>query len=143
MEKKRMMDRKEFFEAIGIGVIGVAITSCIGCSKSSTGPGAAAPSNIDFTIDLNANAPLLTNGGYLAMNGVIIARTTSGTYIAVQQSCTHERYNLNYQAVSHRFYCNNHGATFTEAGVVTAGPTNRSLTVYNTQLTGTSLRVYS
>jgi len=141
MEKKRMMDRKEFFEVIGIGAIGFAITSCIGCSKSSTGPGA--PSNIDFTIDLNTNTSLLTNGGYMAMNGVIVARTTSGTYIAVQQSCTHQSYSLNYQASAHRFYCNNHGATFTETGVVTAGPTNRSLVVYNTQLTGTSLRVYS
>lgn len=141
MEKIKLMDRKEFFAAIGVGTLGVAIANCIGCSKSSASP--AAPSNIDFTIDLNANTSLLINGGYLAMNGIIIARTTSGTYIAVQQSCTHESYGLNYQASSHRFYCNNHGATFTEAGVVTAGPTNRSLVVFQTQLTGTSLRVYS
>lgn len=137
------MDRKEFFEVIGISTLGFAITNCIGCAKSSAGPGTAAPANIDFTIDLNAYPSLLANGGYIAMNGVIVARSTTGSYIAVQQSCTHERYNLNYQASAHRFYCNNHGATFTEQGVVTSGPTNRSLVVYNIQQTGTSLRVYS
>jgi cytochrome b6-f complex iron-sulfur subunit len=121
---------------------------CLGCSKasnSSNGLSNTAPSNVDFTLDISAsaNAALSKNGGYLLSQNILVARTATGAYIAVQESCTHENYPLVYQAGSSQFYCNNHGATFTEKGAVTGGPANRSLTIYNTALTGISLRVYS
>jgi len=142
------MDRKTFLASIGISASSFALINCVGCSTSSVSPssgGTTAPSAINFTLDLSAsaNAALLTNGGYLVSNGVIVARTTAGTYIAVQQSCTHQSYGLIYQGNSSRFYCANHGATFSNSGAVTNGPATRALTVYNTTLTGTSLRVYS
>jgi cytochrome b6-f complex iron-sulfur subunit len=139
------MERKDFLSALGITAASFAVINCIGCSKADSGAGVSGPSGIDFTLDLtaSANAALTTNGGYLAANGVIVARTTSGTYIAVQQSCTHESYPLVFQGSNQRFYCNNHGATFSQSGAVTNGPASKSLTVYNTTLTGTSLRVYS
>lgn len=148
MEPKKLMDRKEFFSAIGVTAATFTLFNCIGCSKgsnSANGPSVTAPSNVDLTIDLSAsaNAALTKNGGYLISNGILVAKTTAGAYIAVQQSCTHENYPLVYQAGSSRFYCNNHGATFTEKGVVTGGPTNRSLVAYNTSLSGNSLRIYS
>ncbi|MES2063399.1 MAG: Rieske 2Fe-2S domain-containing protein [Bacteroidota bacterium] len=141
------MDRKEFFSAIGISAAALTVMGCLGCSKSSNsanGP-SSAPTGVDFTLDLSAsaNSALASNGGYLVSQGILIARTTAGAYIAVQESCTHQSYPLVYQSGSKQFYCNNHGATFTEKGVVTGGPTNRSLVVYNTSLTGTSLRIYS
>ena len=147
MKTQRKMERREFYSLVGISATAV-ILSCLGCSKSSgssSGGSTTGPSGIDFMLDLNAaaNSVLLKNGGYMVSNGLIVARTTSGAYIAVQQSCTHENYPLTYQATSQRFYCNNHGATFSEKGAVTGGPTSRSLTVYNTQLTGTTLRIYS
>lgn len=142
------MDRKEFFSAIGVGAAALTMMSCLGCSKGSNsdnGPSTSAPTGVDFTLDLttSANSALTTNGGYLMSHSILIARTSAGAYIAVQESCTHESYPLIYQAGNSRFYCNNHGATFTEKGVVTGGPTNRSLAVYNTSLSGTSLRIYS
>ena len=141
------MERREFYSLIGISATTIVL-SCLGCSKSSgssSGGSTTGPSGVDFTLDLSAtsNAALLNNGGYLLSNGLIVARTISGTYIAVQQSCTHESYPLTYQPSSQRLYCNNHGATFNEKGAVTNGPANRALTVYNTQVSGTSLRVYS
>jgi cytochrome b6-f complex iron-sulfur subunit len=146
MNSKKTMDRKEFFSAIGISAAALGVMSCLGCSKASdNGPSGSAPTAVDFTLDLSSsgNAALTTDGGYLISQGILVARTAAGSYIAVQQSCTHERYPLVYQAGSRRFYCNNHGATFTEKGVVTTGPANRSLAVYNTSLSGTSLRIYS
>ena len=142
------MDRKDFFSAIGISAASFAVLSCIGCGKGNNASpvsGVTGPSGVDFTLDLSssANAALLTNGGYLVSNGLIVAKTNAGAYIAVQQSCTHESYPLVYQGGNQRFYCNNHGATFTEKGVVTSGPASRSLVTYNTALIGTSLRVYS
>ncbi|MBE9601681.1 ubiquinol-cytochrome c reductase iron-sulfur subunit [Pedobacter sp. MC2016-24] len=141
------MDRKGFLASIGLSAATFALINCIGCSKSSSSPSSdtSGPTGVDFTLDLSssANAALASNGGYLVSNGVIIARTVSGTYVAVQRSCTHESYSLIYQGSANRFYCANHGATFSESGTVTNGPASRSLTTYHTQLTGTSLRIYS
>ncbi|MDB5012645.1 MAG: (2Fe-2S)-binding protein [Daejeonella sp.] len=140
------MDRKEFLGVMGIGAASVGLLSCMGCSKNVDSPSdTSGPTGIDFTLDLNAtgNSSLLNNGGYLTINGVIVAKTFTGSYIAVQRSCTHENYGLTYQANNSRFYCNNHGASFAESGTVKTGPANRPLTVYHTQLTGTTLRVYS
>ncbi|MBB6108012.1 QcrA and Rieske domain-containing protein [Mucilaginibacter lappiensis] len=141
------MDRKEFLSAIGLTAASFALINCAGCSKKSDNgtSGVNGPSDINFTLDLtiSANAALLTNGGYLASNGVIVAKTTAGTYVAVQQSCTHQSYPLIYQGSNQQFYCNNHGSAFTEAGVVKNSPANRNLTVYQTTLTGSSLRVFS
>lgn len=139
------MDRKEFFSLIGGGAVSAFLFTCVGCSKGSNGGSIGGPSSIDFTVDLSSstNSALLTNGGYLAQQGVLVARTTSGTYIAVQQSCTHENYPLIYNGSSDQFYCNNHGSAFSEKGMVLNSPARRNLTVYKTTLTGTSLRVYS
>lgn len=145
MKSEKDLDRKKFLGMIGMSASALVMFGCMGCSKSSGGGSAIPPSNVNFTLDLTspANSALTKNGGYLVTNGVIVARTNTGSYIAVQQSCTHENYPLAYQPANFRFYCNNHGATFSEKGVVTGGPTNRSLTVYNTQLTSTSLNVFS
>ncbi|MDB5091709.1 MAG: cytochrome b6-f complex iron-sulfur subunit [Mucilaginibacter sp.] len=143
------MDRKEFLSAIGVSAAAFTVMNCLACSKSSDGSSSgnsvSGPTGVDFTLDLtaSANAALLTNGGYMATSGVIVAKTTAGAYIAVQQSCTHESYPLIYQGSSQQFYCNNHGSAFTEAGVVKNSPANRNLTVYHTTLTNNSLRVYS
>ncbi|MFS8083792.1 MAG: ubiquinol-cytochrome c reductase iron-sulfur subunit [Ginsengibacter sp.] len=139
------MDRKEFISLVGGGSASAFLLACIGCSKGSNGGSVGGPSSIDFTLDLNSstNSALLINGGYLAQQGVLVARTITGAYIAVQQSCTHQNYPLVYDMSNDVFYCNNHGSAFSEKGVVLNSPASRNLTVYNTTLNGTSLRVYS
>lgn len=129
------MDRKQFFSMVGIGVGAIIIEQCLsGCAKSTTS------TTVDFTLDVSSGA-LAQNGGYLVQNGVIVARTQSGNYIAVSAACTHEGQNVTF--TNGRFYCSRHGATFSETGAVTNGPANTPLTKYLTSLTGTSLRVYS
>ncbi|ASU31987.1 QcrA and Rieske domain-containing protein [Mucilaginibacter xinganensis] len=141
------MDRKEFFSIVGVGAASALVMSCVGCSKSSDSgkSSVTGPTGVNFTLDLTlaANAALLNNGGYLAANGVLVAKTSAGAYIAVQQSCTHQNYPLVYEGSSQQFFCNNHGSAFSEKGVVLNSPANRNLTVYNTLVTGTSLKVYS
>jgi cytochrome b6-f complex iron-sulfur subunit len=136
------MDRKKFLTLIGAGATSITLFHCIGCSKSSDNPGS---SGINFTLDLteSVNASLLNTGGTLAKDGVLVAHTLSGSYIAVQQSCTHESFPLIYHVSAQIFICNKHGAAFNENGVVINPPATKNLTVYNTELTGTSLRVYS
>ena len=141
------MDRKEFLASLGLSAASVALFTCAACSKTSDSPMGTptGPTGVDFSLDLNAsaNAALLNNGGYLTTQDVIVARTLAGSYIAVQRSCTHQNYGLVYHPNTSRFFCNNHGATFSETGAVEVGPARSPLTVYHTQLTGTTLRIYS
>lgn len=143
------MDRKNFLSSLGISAAAFTFINCLGCSKTgsnpSSGNGTTGATTVDFTLDITApgNIALQANGSYVVTNGVIVARTKSGAFIAVQQSCTHESYTLSYQASNQLFYCANHGAEFSETGAVLRGPASRALKTYNTSLTGNSLRVYA
>ena len=138
------MDRKEFLTTLGLGAAAVACSYCLnGCSPLSNP--VSAPTNVDFTLDLtaSANAALKTNGGYLYNGGLIVARTVSGTYVALSQLCTHAGGTVQYVPNQNLFYCPNHGSTFSTNGSVINGPATSGLTAYHTSLSGTSLRVYS
>ena len=93
------------------------------------------------TVDVSTGS-LATNGGYLVVNKIIIARTNTGGFIAVAAACTHQGTNVRYVLANNNFHCPNHGAEFSSTGVVTKGPANTNLTQYTTILTGTSLSVY-
>jgi cytochrome b6-f complex iron-sulfur subunit len=129
------MERKEFLSQVGFGVAALLLPACIstltGCSSNDVAP--TTPTNVDFTIDISSG-PLATNGGFLVSNRIIVA---------VSAICTHEGTTIQYQSGSNNFRCPNHGATFSSTGQVTNGPANRPLTQYKTELTGTSLRVFS
>lgn len=139
------MTRKEFLAQVGVGASALLIPACFGsltsCSPSS-GNFPAAPTNVDFTVEVSTG-PLAVKGGYLLNNGVIVAHTTTGTYLAVSSACTHQGSTIQYIGSGNYFYCPNHGANFNSAGQVTRGPAGQSLSQYKTTLTGTSLRVYS
>jgi cytochrome b6-f complex iron-sulfur subunit len=133
------MDRKSFLSQVGIGAAALLVPACIGglagCAKTDTNP------KVDFTVD-TATGALSSNGGFLVSNNVIVARTNTGTFIAVAAACTHQGTTINYNASGNKFICPNHGAQFDSNGAVTQGPAATNLTKYNTSLTGTSLRVY-
>jgi cytochrome b6-f complex iron-sulfur subunit len=126
------MERKDFLSMLGMGASGLVLGCLGGCSKGQ-GVSTAAPSNVDFTLDLTQapNAALKNNGGYIYNSGIIIAKTSAGQYIAVSQICTHQNYSVGY------------GGTYAENGQILGGPPPRSLTSYNTSLNGNMLRIYS
>jgi cytochrome b6-f complex iron-sulfur subunit len=139
------MDRKEFLTTLGLGAAAVACGYCFGGCQSNDQV-VTAPTNVDFTLDLNApaNSVLKTNGGYVYNSiGVIVARTVDGTYIALSSGCTDAEGTVQYVASGNRFYCPNHGSNFATNGSVINGPASRPLTAYKTSLSGTSLRVFS
>jgi cytochrome b6-f complex iron-sulfur subunit len=148
LNERRSMDRKEFISQVGIGAASLLFLNCVGgCSKSAdtaAAPPVSAPTGVDFRLDLSAssNAALATNGGFVYTNGIIVARTVSGSYIAVSQACTHQGTSVQYQS-SDRFFCPNHGSVFSTTGAVVTGPATLPLTKYNTSLSGNMLRVFS
>ena len=143
------MQRKEFINALGLSTATLLLATCFGgCSKASVsnnGNTTQPPSsNSDFVLDLNLteNANLGMNGGFVYKNGIIIARTTTGSYIAVAMACTHQGTTIVYDGSNNRFFCNNHGSSFSNTGVVNNGPAVTNLKQYNTTLTGNMLRVF-
>lgn len=141
------MDRKEFLATLGIGAAALACAQCFaGCQSPNGAPGVpAAPTNVDFTLDLAdaANSALTRSGGYLYKDGVIVAHLTSGSYVALSQVCTHQGGTVQYVASANLFHCPVHGSNFSTSGSVLNGPAATSLVMYHTSLSGTSLRVYS
>lgn len=140
------MDRKEFLAQLGLSSAAIFAGICMsGCSKEENPGTTPAPSNVDFTLNLteSANSALNSNGGYIYKNGIIVAKTMSGTFIAASQTCTHQGGTVEFQANNNRLYCPVHGAMFQVDGTVLAGPANRALTTYKTSVSGNTLRVFS
>ncbi len=136
------MDRKEFLSLLGLSVGGMVVASCLGgCSQDSVAP----RSDVDFTLDLtdSANAALQNNGGFVVRQGVIVARTVNGEFIAVSAACTHQGTTVQYQVNNNRFFCPNHGSNFSESGAVINGPANRPLQRFSTELMGDLLRIFA
>lgn len=147
MSFNKNIDRKEFFASLGISSAALALICCVGCSASQAKGSTTAPitAGLNFILDLNApaNAALKANGGFIISHNLIIARTSSGAFIAAQQACTHQGFTLAYQADDNQYMCSAHGSTFSEKGIVVNGPAAINLATYKTILTGTSLRVFS
>lgn len=135
------MDRKEFLSLIGISAGAVVFGACMNsCKKEDSSP---EPTKADFTIDLSATPALANNGGFLVKDGIIIAKTMAGAYIAVSAACTHEGTIIQYQGGNNRFFCPNHGSAFSNSGSVLNGPATKSLQQFNTSVSGNILRVFS
>lgn len=143
------MHRKDFLSQVGVGAAAFLAPICLGgiagCGKSSSGSTSSVPSppsNVDFTLDVSSGA-LASNGGFLVSQGILVARTSAGAFLAVSAACTHEGTTVNYNAANNNFVCPNHGAKFSNTGMVTLGPATTNLKSYNTSLTNSTLRIYS
>ncbi len=141
------MTREDFLKQIGVGAAFVLTVPCFyACGKDEndamepTPPGA-----VDFTVDVTA-APYAADfakQNFTIANQVVIAKLADGTYAAATQICSHERNKaVEYDLANDRWACYVHGAQFQRvSGAPINNVTSRSLTIYNTALTGNMLRV--
>ena len=145
------MERKEFLSLLGSGTALVLSLGCLGsCGSKESDPqpnpgsGGNNPTKKDFTLDLEeaANSSLKTKGNALRSNGVVVAFTNAGAYVAVAATCTHQGGTVGYEAGSNNFVCPLHGSAFAANGSVVQGPATQALKQYNTTLTGSRLRVF-
>ena len=140
------MNRKEFLQLFGVGATALVATACLGgCGSKASDPVPGA-SNVDFTVDLTAasSAPLNNAAvGYIysPTRDIIVAKTTAGTYVALQAPCPHQGTSVYFVQGQSQFVCPNHNAIFDLAGAVLGGPSPRALKQYTLVQTGTSLRI--
>jgi cytochrome b6-f complex iron-sulfur subunit len=135
------MNRIEFLKKLGFGGASLVAVYCSSCVDENI-----PLANVDFTLDLTlaVNSALNSNGGFVIKNRVVVARTSSGNFVAVTQVCSHEgQVQVSFRAASNDFQCSAHGATYNTAGAGTNANGSKGLTTYQTTLTGTSLRVFS
>lgn len=144
---KDKISRNEFLKSLGfkgasllaIYCVASTVTSCINEAGDPTGG-----EGLDFTLDLTeaANSSLNTVGNYLIVNRVVIARVSADAFAAVTQICSHEnKSKVIYQGSG--FYCTEHGAKYTLEGVGLNSEGKKGIKAYNTELTGTELRIYA
>ncbi|GAA4365196.1 Rieske (2Fe-2S) protein [Hymenobacter saemangeumensis] len=147
------MKRQEFLHLFGFGAA-MVLSGCLGgCASKkedpAPGPGPSPTNNsVDFTIDLNdpANARLNDPAfGYVygADGRVIVAKTTSGSYIALSAACTHQGATVRFDTNTNGFTCPLHGSQFSSSGAATMGPASAPLRRYTVAQTGSVLRITS
>jgi cytochrome b6-f complex iron-sulfur subunit len=136
------MTRKEFISQVGTGAAILLLPACITTGLSSCKKNKKQERVVDFTIDISSG-PLAQNGGSLIKDGVIVAKTNGGAFLAIDSACSHEGTAIQFVATSNSFSCPLHGAKFDAGGNVTQGPATKTLKSYKTQLNGSSLHVFS
>lgn len=142
------INRMEFLKSLGFkgaSLLAVycsipALSGCINESMDSVNGGAGT----DFSLDLTdpSFSKLNTVGNYAVQNRVVIARISTTEFAAVTQVCSHEG-KLKVNFTSGEFYCPEHGARFDTDGKGLNSKGSRGLKTYQTELTGTSLRIFS
>ena len=121
-------------------------------SGTTTSPTTTTASGVDLstitnrllTIDLTASAAsaLKTVGGYLVQSGIVVAQTSSGVYVAVTQTCSHEpKKAIIFNKTE--FYCTVHGARYDLTGKGKNSFGSKGIAVYKVATDGKTLVVYS
>jgi len=137
------MERKDFLKATfamcGMSLIPAAVLES--CTKATT----AAPSNVNFTLDLTlaANAALNTVGGSLVSNNILIIRSGASTFTALSAICTHQGCTVGYNSSAKDIVCPCHGGVYNITGAVVSGPPPSSLTSYTVTQSGNIITIKS
>jgi cytochrome b6-f complex iron-sulfur subunit len=150
------LSRGAFLKQLGLSSGALMAVYCMGtlssCTKKEDDPTPANPNpgggnatKIDFTLDLNMAdfKTLKTDGSFLIKDAIIIANS-SGTYIALEKSCTHAGTTVDFRKATGDFFCPNHGSVFASNGKPTKGPATEGLKLYKTEVSdnGNKLRVF-
>ena len=141
------MNRKDFLQLFGVGAAALMASACLGaCGGSKESDPVPGALGVDFSLDLTAAGNAALNDpamGYVynSTRDVIVAKTTAGTYVALQAPCPHQGTSVYFTQSQSQFVCPNHNAIFNIGGGVISGPAPRALKQYTVTHTGTTLRI--
>lgn len=136
------MERDEFLKTLGISFAMVCAGSCFQSCGKKGGDDTGEPGSTGSTASVDISS-MTAIGSKATANGVLFFRIAAGTqasaFIATESVCTHEQGELIWLQNGSKIQCQNHGAEFNSAGMVTQGPATRALKIYPVTLTGTIL----
>jgi cytochrome b6-f complex iron-sulfur subunit len=147
--KKWQMNRRGFIENLAKGsatliVFPVALSSCqdpIEDMDDMNNPDATPDQNlIEIDLTLNQNSSLLSSGGFIVKNDIIVINTGSA-YIALSSVCTHSGCTVSYNASNGDIPCGCHGSLFSISGSVLQGPADAPLKKYSVEQEGDILAI--
>lgn len=149
--EKGSMKRGEFLKSLGLSTSTLMAFYCLGTTMTACGSkdddpdpnpnpgtggngisGTTTGSNINFTVDLtnSANSDLKTAGNSKIIGDVLVALSTTGSYVALSKKCTHEGNTVGYRKDQNDIQCPVHLSEFTLTGAVKQGPAATPLKTY-------------
>ncbi len=136
------MDRKNFLNSI-TGGLALTCVSCMMAACSKEEDNGSTNNRPMFSIDLSTQ--LGNVGDFLDVSGVIVLRLAAGnqssSFKAFSNVCPHQAGIISYNKATTVFTCGKHGATFNQAGIVTAGLATSNMSTKTVTVTGTTLTV--
>lgn len=136
-----IINRHEFLKKIGFAgsaLAAIYFTSHLqSCANDRVSP---LPTNLTLDLTASENAALKSNGGYVVREGVVIAKSNTGAYIAATLTCSHEGKNQIIYQTDH-FYCTAHGAKYDNDGKGLNSEGKKGIAVYKTNVTGNILTI--
>lgn len=149
------MDRRQFLNWVGIGMIAtslpVAIAACGSSSSDSTATDATADGGSTTVASgagtaVGSTAQLQQDGFILDESGsspvlVIADPNADGGVIAVNPTCTHAGCAVEWKADQTEFVCPCHDSKFDAGGAVVQGPATKPLSVYPATVEGEQILV--
>lgn len=140
------MTRRDLIQKVLIGgatflIIPSVVASCSKDDSGDTNTGGNGNEN-KLTLDLTdaKYSALNTAGGFVNVQGIIVANTTSG-YVALDNTCTHQGCGIAYSAASNNFPCPCHGSVFSTNGSVVNGPATVALKSHSVVKVGNTLTI--
>ncbi|CAN5569302.1 Rieske (2Fe-2S) protein [soil metagenome] len=135
MEKEKgNSSRRDFIKrSVCTAILGTAALSTLNINDLLARAGEYETSDLQGAkvISLSDYPDLDHNGGYaMVTSKVILIRTSSKSYRALNIKCPHKGCEVDYDGKS--FTCPCHGSEFTGSGKVTSGPAVKNLTSYKT-----------
>lgn len=142
--QKEKISRHQFLRQMGLGGSALMAVYCAGslssCTNDTVTPSSTTPETITIDLGAKSNEALLKNGGYIVTQDVVIARTDTGTFVAVTLICSHEGNKaITYQ--TSEFLCTVHGARFDNNGKGLNSNGAKGLKVYPIMVSGNTLTV--
>jgi cytochrome b6-f complex iron-sulfur subunit len=133
MEEKNI-DRRDFLKksikAVAIGTLALSaldIKNLLAAVPESFSR-SESPAKV---INLSDYPDLQSVGGYAMISDkVIVIRTSSSKFVALNITCTHKKCDVDYNGT--KFVCDCHGSEFSKTGKVLEGPATKNLKSYKT-----------
>ena len=130
------INRRDFLlkgaKAAAVGAIAFSSLDIIKLVAASKESETEKSTGADKIINISDYPALGRTGGYEEVSkNILVIRTSSSKFLAINTVCTHKKCDVDFDGSS--FECPCHGSTYSKTGKVTGGPSTKNLKTYKTE----------